>query len=52
VLLLATATGPGLSVVGVASRLFDAAPAKYNPLLVAVSGLGEVIEGAIMIFLM
>jgi hypothetical protein len=48
-LLLATATGPGLVAVGVASRLFDAAAAMRDPPLVAMAGFGEAVEGPIVI---
>lgn len=48
-LLLATATGPGLVAVGVASRLFDGAPAIHDPLLVDMVGFGEAVEGPMMI---
>lgn len=47
-LLLATATGPGFAAVGVASRLLDAAPAARNPLLVALTGVSEAVEGVMM----
>jgi hypothetical protein len=48
-LLLATATGPGLVAVGVASRLFDGAPAIHDPLLVDMVGFGEAVEGPMVI---
>lgn len=48
-LLLATATGPGLVAVGVASRLFDVGAVMRVPLLVAMAGFGEAVEGVIAI---
>ena len=48
-LLLATTTGPGFAAVGVASRLCDAAAARRDPLLVAMLGFEEVVEGPMMI---